>query len=73
MATEKADKFKVNDRVKRLNSTSCYGTVKDTRYEVTATTGDAGQKGLLITVLWDNGTFSYFGPDGLEAVPNEKA
>ena len=65
------DKFKVNDRVRRTNKpdvhiSGCYGTVKDMRYEVTAT--EAKAKGLLVSVQWDNGTFSYHGLDALELV-----
>jgi hypothetical protein len=71
MAGEKPSstfKLQVNDRVKRTDSPGCYGTVKDIRHEVTATSGESKDKGLLITVLWDNGTFSYFGPEGLQAL-----
>lgn len=74
MASEKSekilDKFKVNDRVRRSGAANigCQGTIKDVRSEVTATTGDSKEKGLLVSVLWDNGTFSYFGPEGIEIV-----
>lgn len=67
--SEKAtDKYKINDRVKRADGSGCQGMIKDVRTEVTATTGDSKEKGILITVMWDNGTFSYFGPEGIELV-----
>ncbi len=67
--TPAGEKLKINDRVRRVDGLGCNGVVKDIRSEVTATTGDSKEKGILITVLWDNGTFSYFGPEGLELTP----
>lgn len=61
-------KLKIGDRVKRTQLSGCLGTVKDVRSEVTAVTQEAKERGLLIQVHWDNGTMSYFGPDGLEVV-----
>lgn len=68
MAANKQSELKVNDRVRRVSGEGCYGTVKDIRTEVTSTRSDPKEKGLLITVLWDNGTFSYFSPGSLELV-----
>ena len=64
-------KFKENDRVQRIGSTACPGTVKGLRTEITATTPEARQKGLLVSVLWDNGTMSYFSPEALELVETQ--
>ncbi len=61
-------KLKANDRVKRRSGLKNIGVVKDIRSEVTASTQEAKEKGLLVQVLWDNGTFSYLGPEGLEIV-----
>ena len=60
-------KFKENDRVRRIGSSACAGTVKGLRTELTATTVEAREKGLLVGVLWDNGTMSYFSPESLES------
>lgn len=60
--------IKANDRVRRKKREGCFGTVQDVREEVTATSLDANECGLLVSVLWDNGTFSYFTPDALEVV-----
>lgn len=63
----KGNRFKVNDRVKRSReAVGSLGTVKDVRQETTSTTHENREKGILITVQWDNGTFSYHGPAGLE-------
>ncbi len=62
-------KIKVEDRVKRADGNGCYGLVKDVRTEITANTLDTHkEKALLVSVLWDNGTFSYLTPDNLEVV-----
>ncbi|MCO6431546.1 MAG: hypothetical protein J5J00_11855 [Deltaproteobacteria bacterium] len=61
-------KIKVDDRVKRVGLPNCLGVVKELKTEVTATTPEARERGLMVTVLWDNGTFSYHGPDTLEVV-----
>lgn len=61
-------KVKVNDRVKRISAPGCYGTVKDVRTEVTSTTPEQKEKGLMVVVEWDTGTRSYFSPDALEVV-----
>ena len=59
---------KVNDRVKRIGRQGCLGLVKAVKEEVVGTTGDKKDKGLLVEVQWDNGTVSYFAPEGLEVV-----
>lgn len=69
MAEEKlTNKFKVNDRVKRIKGVGCHGIVKELKTEVTAARADSKDKPVMITVQWDNGTFSYFTPESLELV-----
>jgi len=63
-----SQKLKIGDRVKRLNLPGCFGVVQDIRTEVTSTTPEVKEKGLMIHVLWDNGTLSCFGPEALEVV-----
>lgn len=86
------EKFKVNDRVRRLPFTvtlstdpsgaqnfgdgeaqvttvstrGCIGTVKALREETTLTSKESRERSLMVHVLWDNGTLSYLGPEGLE-------
>lgn len=67
MATT-AKKLKENDRVRRLNVPGCQGIVKQIRQETTASTVEQKEDALLVTVLWDNGTISYFSPQSLELV-----
>lgn len=62
------NKLKVNDKVKRITGMKNVGVIKDIRSEVTATSQEAKDKGLLVQVQWDNGTLSYLGPEGLEVV-----
>lgn len=61
--------FSAGDRVKRIQSNGCKGTVKEVREE-TMQAGDSREKDkpLIVSVLWDNGTISSFGPNGLEKV-----
>jgi hypothetical protein len=70
MTTKKA--FKEKDRVRRSWGEGCLGTVQQVREEVTSTSGDVREKGLLISVLWDNGTLSYFSPEGLDIIEAAK-
>ena len=56
--------FKVNDRVKRADGEGCNGTVVLVAEEVT--NNSAKEPALLVTVMWDNGTRSIFGVEGLE-------
>ena len=67
-STTSSRKIKVQDRVRRLNQPGCHGVVRELKTEVTAVTPEAREKGLMVTVQWDNGTFSYMGPDALEVV-----
>lgn len=60
--------FKKGDRVKRKDGKGALGIVEDIREEVTKKAGDPDEQGLLVSVQWDNGTFSYFAPESLEAV-----
>jgi len=60
-----AEKFKVNDKVKRAGLPGVYGIVKDVRKETTAK-GESKEKNIMICVQWDNGTQSYFSPEALE-------
>lgn len=62
-------KFKVNDRVKRINATGSIGSVKQVRAEVLQSAAadiKVREKALMVSVLWDNGTLSVFAPDALE-------
>ena len=63
-------KFKIDDRVKRGKGTGSNGTVKDLKTEVASTTNPRPDetKGLMVQVLWDNGTLSYLAPEALEVV-----
>lgn len=65
-----AKEMKAKDRVRRVNGTGCAGTLIEIRTEVTASTteGKDRDKPLLVSVLWDNGTYSYFAPEGLEVI-----
>jgi hypothetical protein len=44
----------------------CIGTVKALREETTLTSRESKEKSIMVDVLWDNGTRSYLGPEGLE-------
>ena len=59
---------KVNDRVKNLLTPRCLGVVKEVHEEVIGSSGDTRDKAVLVKVLWDNGTLSYFSPEALEVV-----
>ena len=60
--------FNVNDRVRRVDKSGAWGTIKQIRTEVTASSQDAKEKGRMFYVLWDNGTLSCLGADALELV-----
>ncbi len=60
--------LKVSDRVKRAGGQGCVGVVKELRDEVMASKVESPENGLLVNVLWDNGTLSYLSPDALELV-----
>lgn len=61
-------KFKPLDRVRKILGSHIQGTVKEVRTESTAPVGQEIARGLMVLVLWDNGTLSFFGPDALEHV-----
>jgi hypothetical protein len=44
----------------------CQGTVKAIREETTMSPRESKEKTVMIHVLWDNGTLSYLGAEGLE-------
>lgn len=46
----------------------CLGTVKALREETTMSAKDSKEKTVMVHVLWDNGTLSYLGPEGLEVI-----
>jgi len=62
------DKFSVDNRVRRTNGEGSLGSVKEVRQEVIASSGDTREKGVMVTVAWDNGTISSFTPEALEIV-----
>ena len=61
--------FNVNDRVQRSNKDAqkegCLGTVIAVQEETSPAGGQTNSHSLLITVLWDNGSQSSLGVDGL--------
>lgn len=73
--------FKVNDRVTRVFAKKtvegveqptvtsaykgCIGTVKAVREETTLAARESKEKSMMFHVLWDSGTLSYLGPEGL--------
>ncbi len=59
-------KLKKGDRVKRKNRIGTQGTIQEVREEIIGTTSNK-QAGYMIKVAWDNGTISYFDPEGIEA------
>ena len=63
-------KLKEKDRVKRTTGVGSLGTVKEVRFELenSGLSEEARQKGAMVGVHWDSGTFSYFAPDALEVV-----
>lgn len=64
-----AKKLKVEDRVKRVDAPGCQGTVKSVRQEtIISSSNSEKERPTIVTVLWDNGTQSCFGPDALEIV-----
>ena len=59
------NKFKLSDRVKRVKGGGCVGTVKDLRAEISTNRSDTRERPIMVGVLWDNGTLSYFTPTAL--------
>lgn len=69
MANEKKKpNLQVEDRVRRLDGSSCPGTIKTLREEVVGSAGEAGQTDYLVQVQWDNGTLSYIAPESLTVI-----
>ena len=62
------DKLQVNDRVKRKSGQGGAGVVKEIRKEIQNPSAAVKKEDgmLMVLVLWDNGTQSYFSPEGLE-------
>lgn len=65
-----AKELKQGDKVKRVSGIGCLGTVKSIREETTKSQNESPMDSLIVKVLWDNGTFSYFAPSALEVVVN---
>ena len=63
----KKSEIQVNDRVVIAKTPGIQGVVKEIRSETTAKQ-DSKEKGLMIQVLWDNGTLSYLAPEALSRV-----
>ena len=63
-------KFKAKDRVVRVAQTSPQGVVREIRLELenSGLNLDARERGAMIGVSWDNGTFSYAAPESLELI-----
>lgn len=59
--------YKLNDRVQRSKKDGCLGTVVAVQEETSPAGGQTNSHSLLITVLWDNGSQSSLGVDGLTA------
>jgi hypothetical protein len=53
--------------VTTVSTRGCAGTVKALREETTLTSRENRDAAIMFQVLWDNGTLSYLGPEGLEA------
>jgi len=49
-----------------ISTRGCAGTVKAIREETTNNSAESKERSLMFQVLWDNGTLSYHGPEGLE-------
>ncbi len=65
----KAIVIEENSRVKRkAGGSACAGVVRSIREESRPSKIGDDEKALLVTVLWDNGTFSYVAPEALEVV-----
>lgn len=52
--------------VTTVSTRGCVGTVKALREETTLTSRENKEISIMVQVLWDNGTLSYLGPEGLE-------
>ncbi len=58
----------VDTRVIRAEGEGCRGVVTSVREDPVAK-GD--ERGVVVGVQWDNGTFSYFTPDALKVAPKK--
>lgn len=54
------------DMVTTYTTRGCMGTVKALREETTLAQKESRERSIMVQVLWDNGTLSYLGPEGLE-------
>ena len=64
---EKTAQLQISDRVQKIKEPGIQGIVKDIRTETTSKQ-DSKEKNLMIQVMWDNGTVSYFSPENLRKV-----
>lgn len=55
------------DQITTYSTRGCVGTVKALREETTLAQKESREKSVMVQVLWDNGTLSYLGPEGLES------
>jgi len=63
MEATEIDGIEMDARVVRADGTGCKGIVSSVREDSIAK-GD--ERGIIIGVQWDNGTYSYFTPDALK-------
>ena len=64
--------FKKKQRVKRADGSGCLGTVVEIQDE-SDKGSEHNEKGVLISVQWDNGTYSYFTPEGITLAEGSQA
>lgn len=60
------DGNKSEDQISTFSTRGCIGTVKALREEATLAQKESRDRSIMVQVLWDNGTLSYLGPEGLE-------
>lgn len=60
--------IKEADVVRRIQGTPIRGVVTSIRNDSGGGASSRGERGVMIGVKWDNGSFSYFVPDSLEVV-----
>ena len=68
MTTNTTKKIKEKDKVRRHDQKGPFGVVSALRYDSAGGNSDRHEKGVIIGVQWDNGTFSYLTPDALDVV-----
>lgn len=67
MSIETPNGLKVGDKVTQVDIEGIKGIIKDIRYEVTSKADPKErEKSILVSVQWDNGTYSYFAPEKLK-------